>query len=310
MRDIKKAKGVLVLGTSETGNELNGLNYWGLLNLDKTVKPYFSVLGGAGRDYTVYFPIILKNPDLFKDLQILVYINPTYWRESLCNFDNHYFTRYVGLQLAANSKEIFKDKNIYEEFLKPARYGLVTIDSLSYSFNDKLMNAIDDFKSYFYYDLNRLINDNEKISGKRRIFDSMTVQQIDSLKNGINLEYNALESFLASNTPFPAIHQDCTFRYDGLYEFINLCIDYEINATFYLGPYNEVYGRRKNPERLDAYKEVMNNIKLIINSSNMPLIDGSYISQVPGTFLDVQHISQYGAFLSAQQIKEHYETAN
>lgn len=37
----------------------------------------------------------------------------------------------------------------------------------------------------------------------------------------------------------------------------------------------------------------------------MNYIDGSEISTIPGTFLDVQHISTYGAYLTALQIKRH-----
>jgi hypothetical protein len=37
------------------------------------------------------------------------------------------------------------------------------------------------------------------------------------------------------------------------------------------------------------------------------MIDGTWQGNVPGTFIDVQHISEYGAYLTAQQIKAYYE---
>ncbi len=310
VEDIKSANGVLVLGTSETGNELDGYNYWGFLNRDKDIGYKFSVLGGAGRDYSVYLPIIVGNPELFRGLKVLVYINPTYWRETLCKFDNSYFTRYVGRDLALRVKDDFMERGLFDKFLKPVMFDDGKIDSLEYSFNDELDKYVADFKTYFSYDLKRVISDDQQPPPKTRKFELMSTQQLDSLKAGINLEFNAVESFLATGTPFPAIAQGCSFRYDALYEFINLCDEFDVDVTFYLGPYNGVYCEKKNPEHRASYEEVIADIKMLVKGAEIPLIDGSGLSNTTGTFLDVQHISKYGAYLTAQQIKEYYATTN
>lgn len=307
---IKDNNGVLVIGTSETGNELDGVNYWGVLNKDSTVHENYTMLAGAGRSYTIYFPLILKNPDAFENLKVLVYINPTYWREGLCEFNNEYFTRYVGPSLALDVEQKAKERGIYEEFIEPAVYDSIPLDQMHLTFAERLSTRITDFRSFYSYDFQRLLNDKEKINHSRQNLLHPDEQQLLALKQGINSEFNVSEDYLLRSAQFPPLDKSCNHRYKGLYEFISLCKDYKIDATYYVGPYNALYCERKNPELIGEYEELLANIKAILKTANVPFIDGTEQSRIPGTFLDVQHISKYGALLTAQQIAQHYEASN
>jgi hypothetical protein len=309
INDIKKQNGVLIIGTSETVNGLEGANYWGILNNDKTGTLKYSLMAGAGRDYSILLPLVLNNPRLYKDLKILVYINPTYWRVGLNNFNNEYFERYIGPNVAIGIKEKAKAIGLYEDFIKPAQYNAVGVDTLEDSFAEKMRREINGLRSLFYYDFNRLIHDKEKIVRYNLDFD-LTEEKITELKNGLNLEYNVLQTYLDTNPTFPAIDLKSSYRYTALYEFIALCKENNIQATFYLGPYNGIFCNKKSPELIPVYEELIQNIKMIISSAHMPLIDGTAQSQIPGTFMDVQHISKYGAFLTAKQIQSYYETSD
>jgi hypothetical protein len=307
VRGIKNSNGVLILGTSETDNKLDGLNYWGFLNKDKLVKPYFSILAGAGRTSSIYFPLILKNPEVFKKLKILLYINPTYWRHGLSNFNTFYYTRYIGPFLFTNTKNAVMQRGLYSKFMKLALLDTLFADGVQLGLKEQIYQNVNTFKSYYNYDLARILFNSENMI-KDQTFDPISHEQIAEYKKGVDSSYNATFSFIAKDAPpFPQIDTESTFRYEELKEFLLLCNDYQINVTVYLGPYNSVYCKKKNPELIEQYEEVMTNIRMIIANAGVPFIDGSSISYTPGTFLDVQHISKYGAFITAQQIKKHYE---
>jgi hypothetical protein len=117
LEEIKQRDDILVLGTSETGNSLNGNNYYSLLNRDKEFNQSVHVLGGAGRSANIYFPLILDNPKAFKDLNIIYYINPTYWREGLNQFSIAYLNRYIESSLVYHVKDIAKKEEVYDDFM-------------------------------------------------------------------------------------------------------------------------------------------------------------------------------------------------
>lgn len=305
---IKRSNGVLVLGTSETNNNLDGLNYWGFLNKDKSVKRCFSVLSGAGMNSSIYFPVMLANPERFKNLNILLYINPTYWRFGLNNFTLPYYKRYVGPRLFAETRDMATEHGLYKKFMKPALADSLYFNGTHLGPNDHIRRLVNTFRSYYYYDLRRFFFDTEKIDPKSQTFDSLSHDQIALLTENIDSSYNATYSFVEKNNSFPQIDTDSTFRYQELKEFLGLCKNNGVNVTVYLGPYNAIYCKKRNPELLETYEELMKNIRMTIFNADVPFIDGSILSHTPGTFLDVQHISKYGAFLTSQQIKRHYET--
>lgn len=89
--------------------------------------------------------------------------------------------------------------------------------------------------------------------------------------------------------------------------FIRLLKTNEIDCTFYVGPYNATFCKHKDSTLIPTYEETISRIKKFLVKEEMEFIDGTDISYKTGTFIDVQHISQYGAYLTALQIKAHYE---
>jgi hypothetical protein len=325
LEKIKDKNDILVLGTSETGNNLNGNNYYSLLNKDKEFNKSVYSFGGAGRSANVYFPLILDNPEAFRNLDVIYYINPTYWRKELNKFSKPYFNRYVDSSFAYSVKDLAEKKDIFNDFMNPAsNTGNIALNNLKFSLN----RTIDNFRSLYYNDLNSILTQinstshtkknitqritalsKHKVSAIEKIdikmvFDS---NKINELKQQINLEFNATNHFLEQEADFPSIDTESNYQYEMLTSFIQLCKKYEINCTFYVGPYNEVYCQNKKPSLINEHREVLKNIKQILINNKVDLIDGTSISSVPGTFIDIQHISEYGALLTALQIKKHYE---
>ncbi|PLX06361.1 MAG: hypothetical protein C0596_17990 [Marinilabiliales bacterium] len=62
-----------------------------------------------------------------------------------------------------------------------------------------------------------------------------------------------------------------------------------------------------NPELIEDYWNTLEKIKQLLQESDVEFIDGTELSVKPGTFIDKQHISEYGAYFTALQIKEYYE---
>lgn len=301
--DVKKENGVIVMGTSETGNSLHGNNYWGLLDRDIDLNRHFYAFGGAGRCSYMYFPLILDNPEAFKDLEIIYYINPTYWRKGLNNFKEHYYERYMNESLALSVKNKAIEHGIFEKYMKP---GIHVKSSIPFYFDRKL----EGYKSVFYSDFMSIINPDDNIKAPSKIdVDRSKIQRVfQTIETETDLAFNACYQFMEQNTPFPEIDTESDFQSQMLIHFIQLINEYQINCTFYLGPYNEVYCQAMNPEFKQQHDEVVTEIKTILNDQQAKYIDGSYQSTVSGTFFDLQHISEYGAYLTAVDIKEYYES--
>jgi len=304
IEQLKSNGDVLILGTSETGRSLDGMNYWGLLDKDSTLsKRYFS-FGGAGRCSYVYFPLLLDNPKAFDGLNVVLYINPTYWRKGLNMFREDYYSRYVDNQLLGPVKSKATELGIYQEFMKPVEP--------SFSFPIYGGRKIDDFRSLFYYDLNRILYPKSSPDFQKSInIDSTGLRKVENeMEQKINFQYNVTEEYLKLGSSFTVIDTDSDFQSNMLRAFIKLVIKTNINCLFYVGPVNEIYGQEKNPEFLEDHYAAIDEIKEILESSNMKYLDGTNQGKIPGTFDDVQHISELGAYLTAIQIKEYYEKGN
>ena len=302
LEQVNKKKDVIILGTSETGVWMEGQNYWNLLDQDSTLTQRFFSFGGAGRCSYVYFPLIVDNPEAFKNLNIILYINPTYWRESLNKFREDYYQRYVDQSLIVDVKSKASDLGIYNQFMKPgANFSFLP-------FSGK--RIVNDFRSLYFHDLNLILNGNSSSSKKIKpeVIDSVGLQNTFlDMQNELDLSYNASPEYLAKKAPFTHIDTSSSFQYDMLNSFIELVNQNEINCLFYIGPINQVYGEMKNPELVSDHLEVIENIKEILEENKQPYLNGTAQGLIPGTFSDVQHISKYGAYLTAMQIKEYYE---
>jgi len=280
-----------------------GNNYWGILNKDSAINRTFSVLYGAGRCSHVYFPLILKSPKYFENLEVLCYINPTYWRLSLNNFDQTYFNRYVDSTLVYLIQKEAQALGIYEQFMKP----VFKESNSTMNYKHIINYYLDDYKSFFYYDLDKALSGDYTKESMPEFKKYYTKEKIEAFRNKINLEYNATDEFLKLGASFPVIDTASTFQYEMLSKFIMLCKKYNIRCTFYLGPYNEIYCKKKTPKLLAQHRKVIKVLMQILTDSGMPFIDGSHLSIIPGTFIDVQHTSEYGGYLIANQLKEYYE---
>ncbi len=305
---IKKTNGLLILGTSETANSLEGYNYPELLNQDSsfTYKPVVK-LAGAGRSPYVYFPHILNNPEAFKDQKIVFYINPTYWRYGLNTFHKGYYKRYVSADLIKKTKPQMQQHQLYERYMKAA-----DIFDLKNSI-DPLWNH---YKSLFFHNLNYLIYRKSHAECKKNVFEHYFDSTLSAAKNippntsyfyDLDTMQNVSIAFAKKKAEFPSINETSDFQYKMLEDFIVLSQQYQIDLVLYLGPFNQKFCAQKNPEKLASHQHVIESIKRLLTRHNIPFIDGSQSGNMGGTFLDVQHISTYEAFVTAQNIKRYYE---
>lgn len=299
LKDVKKTNGVMILGTSETGNSLDGNNYWSFLQKNRTAGKMYYDFGGAGRTCNMYFPLILKNADAFKGLEIIYYINPTYWRKGLNAFNEAYYNRYVGKDLNRSIQE--KDRAVVKDYL----------GSVNGEVQPKIVQYVDDYRSLFYHDLKEWITSSSKkelnvVEDAFEFNDVYRQKMYDLVLEKVDTNYNVLHKFLETNTLFPMIDPS-DYQYDQLQAFIDLNKTYGVKCVYYLGPFNEIYCNKMNPENYEEHAEVVKRIQAMLSDNAVNYIDGTYQGSIPGTFLDVQHISEYGAYLTALDIKKYYE---
>ena len=306
LEGIKSNNGVLIIGTSETANSLHGNNYWHMLNKDRKVKPRFSVLAGAGRSSYVWFPIILANQHRFKDLQVLYYINPTYWRNDLNYFNNAYYERYNSSTLIQKIAPEAKRFKLWS-FVSP--YALQHLGSGGWM--AELKNKLKDYGglSFYSYDVNEYIN-SRFIREKNVNYSSPSPSDLNLWKKGLNLEYNTSDEYALVNGPKGILPVDIasSFQYDALAAFIKLSKQVKIKLLILIGPYNGILARRSSPAVISDYDKLLINIKEILVSSNTPFIDASDLSYEGGTFRDAQHLSAYGAWKIEQKIVDYYSS--
>ena len=302
LKKVKEEDALLVLGTSETGNLLKGNNYYGLLNKDKSFTTKVYHLGGAGRNSNVYFPFLLDHPEVFKGMNILVYLNPTYWRKGLNQFSEGYYTRYVSDALTYKVKRKAEEKEIYSTFMTMQNEKSFAPELTAESLKDE-------YTSYFYHGLSNYITPPVADTAHTKYLNIFELQDVDTTEYlaDINLNYNVTDEYYALNGGFPAIDSTSSYQDELLAAFVGLLKENNINCTFYIGPYNAVFCKHKDSTLLPAYEETLTKIKSYLDQEEMEYIDGTSISYQTGTFIDVQHIGEYGAYLTAKQIKTYYE---
>lgn len=300
LKRLKSENGVLILGTSETSNQLGGQNYWGFLQSDSTSKIRYDVLGGAGRTASKYFPLILQNSSALEGLKVCYYVNPTYWRQSLNTYNPTYTKRYLSESLIAYSMPELIQLDLLQ-FVNPGNtLKLDVMTGLSHISSSLINYPID----FYFHDLkDQRINRNKKGD-----FLSYTTEQKRELKAGIDSIVNTTPKFwsVEKNRQFPKVDSS-SYRYVELRGFIKLCKQKNVELSLFLGPYNQIMCKQNNPEYIPDYEEVLDRIRAIANEENTPLIDASYLSYEWGTLIDAQHTSRYGGWVSAKLIKEHYE---
>lgn len=301
---LKNDDGVLILGTSETGNDLDSDNYWGFLQTDVNTQIRYEVFGGAGRSAGMYFPAILSNPEAFSNLKILYYVNPTYWRPGLNYHEESYVSRYISSNSIRANYNALLDRNMIPFVDPESKLSQAAVFETS---TDYALNFVRDL---YYHDLPQL---SETVTDPLlRDFTQYSLGQQKVLQNGINPIVNATYSFIKGypKFQFPGIAKDKTYRTNELKSFLSLCKEFNIKLTIYVGPYNKIMGASQNLDFSNDYNEVIQMIKNLCVEWETPYISGDIYSDSTFTFNDVQHTSKYGGWLAAKQIKEYYEKTN
>lgn len=300
---IKNNNGFLVLGTSETGS-IKGGNYYDFLNNDKDIEgKNFSLMAGAGRTCGIYIPLFLHHRDELDSLQLIYFINPVYWRENLCEVDLEYWNRYSNYKMCNNLDLSAQER---ESFFSPVQaYN----DQLSFSskFVSYLEQSIRSARRNYFNDLRYFLFPEEYTSQ----FDFISASKTDYSQDpkygnvdykSIDTNWNISKSFKHKEW-FKPINETVDYRYKELTSFVKLCKELGIKATFIIGPYNELFIRKYNPENLEAHERTVQKIKHLLLSNNADFIDATDISPVVGAFIDHQHHSSYGAYLVYHKIK-------
>ena len=310
LSNIKDNNGVLILGTSESSAYEN-LNYWGHLNADSSADHQFSLLYGAGRFCEMYFPFIVENPEFWREQEILVFINPTYWRKGLNNSSKEYQTRYLTEGVVYSSKDKLAELNLFDPI-----FGEVYNKQNKYSSPNKVDYLLDQkFRTLYSDDVHSLFvtktPDFSPFVIDRNQQQKMTPKFIDSLKSLIDPKYNALYSFLeAGITPtlMPIIDTTSDYRYTALKGMFTLCQKYDIKVTYLIGPYNAILANEvSTQETIDTYENLLVDLRTFFKKHNQETIDLTDISYVKHSFNDAQHHSVYGGYLIYQRIKTYYE---
>lgn len=305
LEKVRNNNGYLILGTSESGSK-NGYNYWELLNSDPEIKDDFSIFYGAGRFCEKYIPFMLNKPEDWKNQKLLVFVNPTYWRNGLNNYSAEYHSRYLSqaqlLEGLHNTKNIDKYTSIFQ---------LPRIDI------EKEVNQFADIQFFhqFSVKLNHLLGNDEKSKSPftnsnnstpwDSLFTSEKLKQITS--DIIDTNFNCSYDFISHvGTPkLTLLDKESTYRYQSLEYFFALCDSLDIQATYIIGPYNKRIGLNNNNKEIIAdYDQLMSDLTLFFSEHNRDFIDLNYLSNEPYVFLDMQHNGEYGGYLIYQAIKK------
>lgn len=309
MRRLRNNKDVLVLGTSESGF-MDSYNYWELLNADTTIIEDFGVLYGAGRSCERYIPSMLNHPEIWKSQRLLVLVNPVYWREGLSRFNLEYHTRYMNDQEVRKARTKSSRKDDYDLlFGAGATRNISAQVNVVNSFLDKNLHRLfyDRVRGYIGWEteeINHFTIHPKYLSAAART----TPPILTTLRKEILPEFNCTQDFLdqgeyAMNT----LVLDAMYRNTALDYFIHLCKELKIDVTFVIGPYNYILADACGQQDVIKQNEALEEqLRKTFERENMPYIDATEISKVPGSFKDKQHHSKYGGYLLYKCIKDHW----
>lgn len=304
LQSVKSNDGYLVMGTSES-TSLEGGNYYDFLNADEDLdNTKFSVLAGAGRTCGKHIPWLLHQKDRLKDLQLIYFINPVYWRQDLSSPDLSYYQRYLNYRMTEILDLTEEERESYyfpiTEYHEELSGFHKVVESLEYGIRSVRKN----YFSNLYYLLYPSEYEEKFEVYNQADEDKWISHQIGSIHapETFDLDYNILKSFEHKNW-FKPIDENSDFRYRELLSFINLCKNYGVEATFILGPINERFIESYSPSSLPAYQNTVNQIRDMLDSTGANYIDATDISPVLGAFDDHQHHSSYGAYLIYSKLK-------
>lgn len=306
LKQVKSNNGFLVLGTSESGG-LGGANYWHWWNGDQDINRKMSVLSGAGRRADVYFPHLAASPKAWENVDVLLFVNPTYWRNKLNEPRKIYQSRYVDHGLLHSQKRKLKAYDafrFYRELLGLKEVLKDRINAVGY--------YTDQVHAYFYNDL-RLAMGIKDLPYNLRVeaFDSM--QNPEQYLQKIDTAFNVSNAFRKKHEKlnFPAVDTAQTYSSDLLSTFIQMSQDAGVNLTVIIGPYNQFLADKLgNEELIEPYEELHEAMLDTLGKYQVHSIDLWGLSDENNTFRDYQHHSQYGGYLIYKELKSQLNEEN
>lgn len=309
MHRLKKNGDVLMLGTSESGF-MDSYNYWELLNSDTELEQQFGVLYGAGRSCERYIPSMLNYPEIWKEQQLIVLVNPVYWRESLSQFNNEYHTRYMNDGEVERAREQSKRKDDFDILFSGGQKGYIKQQASA------INRFVDQEIHELYYGRLRQFSGlkQDEIKHFTMHFDYVPVEKratpkmLEELKGQILPDFNCTQEFIdQGDYSMLPLFLDAKYRNTALDYFMELCKELNMDVTFVIGPYNRILAEKcGQPDVVKQHEALEDQLRSKFESSGFDYIDATDISTVPGSFIDKQHHSMYGGYLLYKHIKNHW----
>lgn len=306
---VKKNDGFICLGTSESTPLRDG-NYYEFLDQDMSYPNRFSILGGAGWTCGIHMAMLLNHKEYADSLRLIYFINPVYWRSDLKGFRKSYWMRYLNYETWLNTLEKAEDHPEFEKISSAYREKLNSAERLLFR-TEYWFRMI---RKPFFRDLRYIIFP-EKYKHDLQFF-AEPKNGVDSFDffgetdpSYLDTNWNVTHEFMGRAWLNPLEKDD--YRDHELRAFIHLCDELHVDVCFVLGPVNEIFIRKYHPQYLDAYLDGVKHIRAILLEENADFVDAGHVGNIPGSFIDNQHHSSYGAYLIYQLIKQHlYEKGN
>ncbi|MCK5766108.1 MAG: hypothetical protein KAH26_08985, partial [Bacteroidales bacterium] len=236
------------------------------------------------------------------------FINPVYWRSELNGFDKGYWKRYLNYgayrhTIRGNMAPDFNDiSNEYSEVLNPGEKFLFIMEYW-----------LREIRKPFFRDLRYWLFPEEyekdlsfPAQEKKDLQEFAWFGEIDT--SYIDTLWNVTYEFKTRNWLNPIIDND--YRNRELIAFISLCNELNVNVIFILGPVNEIYIRKYHQPYYEGYMQAVAGIRDILDREGVDYIDATDLGNIPGSFMDNQHHSSYGAYLIYQKIKTYIHEKN
>ncbi len=309
MSRLKKNNDVLVLGTSESGFK-DGYNYWELLNADAEIDQQFSILYGAGRSRERYIPSMLNHPEIWQKQKLLVVVNPVYWRESLAKFNEEYHTRYMNDAEIQTARIKSMRKNDFDLLFGGGQKGIVKEKMADANhFIDREIHELYYGRLHDFLGLERAeINHFTGHSEYTEVQNLLEPKMLHDLQAKILPDYNCTQEFIdRGDYAMAPLILDANYRNTSLDYFMDLCQQLEIDVTFVVGPYNKILAEKcEQPEIIEQYELLEDQLRTKFKKEGFDFIDATDISEIPSSFIDKQHHSEYGGYLLYKRIKENW----
>ena len=337
LRSIRSNGGILVMGTSETQAEMDGENFWGILNRDIDFTSPVTVIAGAGYTFSYRYPFFYNYRNELKGMRIIYYINPVYWSAGKNSFNLSYYARYnhrssvcsiteklqeTGLSWSVPSEfckrgyPLEGEKYILRNHLEKKWPGLVFFNQKYEKIDILFQNAVEyasfsASNSYWMLRKSSLRNYPEKI----KIPQSVKNDHEHDMKSEVHLEWNVSADYYKKNIEpgkenpsqfYPVIYPG-NFMSRSFLGFLDLMNHVEPDILYVIGPYNGIYLLRYNPREAENYRKLTDWIRSSLESRNNYYIDAVDMSYSSGSFTDPQHHSKRAALEVSRRIKKYYE---